>query len=70
MQRRFESERRFQAVMPLLQERIPAAALFAHSAELSGLRARPPRSGCRNACSTHPKRRRPKSSCCRTAATT
>ncbi|MEN9427546.1 MAG: hypothetical protein RLZZ220_1895 [Pseudomonadota bacterium] len=40
MQRRFESERRFQAVMPLLQERIPrAAALFAHSVELSGLRA-------------------------------
>lgn len=41
MQRRFESERLFQAVMPLLQERAPrAAGLFSHAAELSGLRAR------------------------------
>ncbi len=41
IQRRFESERLFQAVMPLLQERVPrAAGLFSHAAELSGLRAR------------------------------
>jgi cyclic beta-1,2-glucan synthetase len=36
MQRRFESDRQFQAVMPLLQERIPkVTALFAHTAFLS-----------------------------------
>ena len=41
MQRRFESERLFQAVMPLLQERIPrASGLFSHAAELSGLHSR------------------------------
>ncbi|NMG29661.1 cyclic beta 1-2 glucan synthetase [Aromatoleum evansii] len=40
MQRRFESDRLFQAVMLLLQERIPkAAALFAHTAQLSDVRA-------------------------------
>ena len=36
MQRRFESDRLFQAIMLLLQERIPkATALFAHTAELA-----------------------------------
>ena len=36
MQRRFESDRLFQAVMPLLQERIPkATALFAQTSQLS-----------------------------------
>lgn len=41
MQRRFESERSFQAVMLLLQERIPrATVLFSHSAEISELRSR------------------------------
>ncbi|MFA6312666.1 MAG: glucoamylase family protein [Sterolibacterium sp.] len=40
MQRRFESDRFFQAVMLLLQERIPkATALFAHTAQLSSMRA-------------------------------
>ncbi len=40
MQRRFESDRLFQAVMLLLQERIPkATALFAHTAHLSDVRA-------------------------------
>ncbi|MDP3539492.1 MAG: glucoamylase family protein [Azonexus sp.] len=40
MQRRFESERLFQAVMLLLQERIPkATSLFAHTAQLSEVRA-------------------------------
>lgn len=40
MQRRFESERLFQAIMPLLQERIPkATALFPHTAQLSEVRA-------------------------------
>lgn len=39
MQRRFESERRFQAVMLLLQERVPkATSLFAHTAQLSEVR--------------------------------
>ena len=42
MQRRFESDRRFQAVMLLLQERIPrASALFAHTARLSDASATP-----------------------------
>ena len=42
MQRRFESDRLFQASMLLLQERIPkATALFSHSAELVELRATP-----------------------------
>ncbi len=42
MQRRFESDRLFQASMLLLQERIPkATALFAHTAELVELRATP-----------------------------
>lgn len=36
MQRRFESDRLFQAVMPLLQERIPkTTSLFTHTAQLS-----------------------------------
>ena len=40
MQRRFASERQFQAVMLLLQERIPkATSLFAHTAQLSEVRA-------------------------------
>jgi cellobiose phosphorylase len=40
MQRRFESDRLFQSVMPLLQERIPkATALFSHTAQLSDVRA-------------------------------
>jgi cellobiose phosphorylase len=40
MQRRFESDRLFQAVMLLLQERIPkATALFSHTSELSGIHA-------------------------------
>ncbi|MCK9984217.1 MAG: cyclic beta-1,2-glucan synthetase [Azoarcus sp.] len=40
MQRRFESDRLFQAIMLLLQERIPkATALFAHTAQLSEVRA-------------------------------
>ncbi|MCK9387210.1 MAG: cyclic beta 1-2 glucan synthetase [Sulfuritalea sp.] len=40
MQRRFESDRLFQAVMLLLQERIPrATALFAHTAQLSEVHA-------------------------------
>jgi hypothetical protein len=40
MQRRFESDRLFQAIMLLLQERIPkATALFAHTAQLSDVRA-------------------------------
>jgi cyclic beta-1,2-glucan synthetase len=40
MQRRFESDRLFQAVMLLLQERIPkATALFSHTANLSDVRA-------------------------------
>lgn len=40
MQRRFESDRLFQAVMLLLQERIPkATALFAHTAQLSSVRS-------------------------------
>jgi cellobiose phosphorylase len=39
MQRRFESDRLFQAVMLLLQERIPKAmTLFSHTAELSAVR--------------------------------
>ena len=42
MQARFESDPQFQAVMPLLQERIPkAAALFAHTAQLSEARSAP-----------------------------
>jgi cellobiose phosphorylase len=42
MQRRFESERLFQAVMLLLQERVPkATALFSHTAQLSEVRAAP-----------------------------
>jgi len=41
MQRRFESDRLFQAVMLLLQERIPkATALFSHSDQLSDVRPR------------------------------
>jgi cyclic beta-1,2-glucan synthetase len=41
MQRRFESDRLFQAVMPLLQERIPkVSGVFSHAAELSGLHSR------------------------------
>jgi cyclic beta-1,2-glucan synthetase len=41
MQRRFESERLFQSVMLLLQERIPkATALFPHTAQLSDVRSR------------------------------
>ena len=40
MQRRFESDRLFQAIMLLLQERIPkATALFSHTAQLSGVRS-------------------------------
>ena len=40
MQRRFESEPLFQAVMLLLQERIPkATALFPHTAQLSAVRS-------------------------------
>ena len=40
MQRRFAAERLFQAVMLLLQERIPkATSLFAHTAQLSEVRA-------------------------------
>ena len=43
MQRRFESERRFQAVILLLQERIPKeTTLFAHTAELSEMRSTSP----------------------------
>ena len=39
MQRRFEAERRFQAVMLLLQERVPkATSLFDHTAQLSEVR--------------------------------
>ena len=42
MQRRFESEPLFQAVMLLLQERIPrATALFPHTAQLSEVRSTP-----------------------------
>ncbi len=40
MQRRFESEPLFQAIMLLLQERIPrTAALFTHTAQLSAVRS-------------------------------
>ncbi len=40
MQRRFESDRLFQAVMLLLQERIPkATSLFSHTAQLADMRA-------------------------------
>jgi cyclic beta-1,2-glucan synthetase len=40
MQRRFESDRLFQAVMLLLQERVPrATALFSHTAQLSDVRS-------------------------------
>ncbi len=40
MQRRFESDRQFQAIMPLLQERIPKATdLFSHTAQLSEVHA-------------------------------
>ncbi len=40
MQRRFESDRLFQSIMLLLQERIPkATALFPHTAQLSDVRA-------------------------------
>ena len=42
MQRRFESDRLFQAVMPLLQERVPkATALFAQTAQLSSVQSAP-----------------------------
>ena len=42
MQRRFESDPQFQAVMPLLQERIPrATALFTHTAQLSEVQSTP-----------------------------
>jgi cyclic beta-1,2-glucan synthetase len=42
MQRRFASERLFQSVMPLLQERIPkACALFTHTATRSEIRTSP-----------------------------
>jgi len=42
MQRRFAAERQFQAVMLLLQERIPkSSALFTHTDELLGTRAPP-----------------------------
>jgi cellobiose phosphorylase len=42
MQRRFESDPQFQAVMPLLQERIPkASVLFSHTAELSEMHSTP-----------------------------
>lgn len=41
MQRRFEADCQFQAIMLLLQERIPkATTLFSHAAELSELRTR------------------------------
>ncbi|MDR3394982.1 MAG: glucoamylase family protein, partial [Parasulfuritortus sp.] len=40
MQRRFESDRLFQAIMLLLQERIPkATALFSHTAQLTAVHA-------------------------------
>jgi cellobiose phosphorylase len=40
MQRRFEADRQFQAVMPLLQERIPkASAVFTRKLQLSDLRS-------------------------------
>jgi cyclic beta-1,2-glucan synthetase len=40
MQRRFASDRLFQAVMLLLQERVPrATALFSHTAQLSDVRS-------------------------------
>ncbi len=40
MQKRFESERMFQAIMPLLQERIPrATTLFSHTMQLYGDRS-------------------------------
>jgi len=40
MQRRFEADRQFQAVMLLLQERIPkATTLFSHTAQLADMRA-------------------------------
>ncbi|MHB8354851.1 MAG: glucoamylase family protein, partial [Burkholderiales bacterium] len=40
MQRRFESERMFQAIMPLLQERIPkATTLLSHAVQLSEIRS-------------------------------
>jgi cellobiose phosphorylase len=42
MQRRFESDPQFQAVMPLLQERIPkASVLFSYTAELSEMHSTP-----------------------------
>ncbi|MBK8121855.1 MAG: cyclic beta 1-2 glucan synthetase [Sulfuritalea sp.] len=42
MQRRFESDRLFQAVMLLLQERVPkATALYAHTAEVAAARSMP-----------------------------
>jgi len=42
MQRRFESDRRFQATLLLLQERIPrASTLFALTAQLEGARSQP-----------------------------
>lgn len=42
MQKRFESERMFQSVMLLLQERIPkATALFTHTAQISEVSAAP-----------------------------
>lgn len=43
MQRRFESDRLFQAVMLLLQERVPkSVALFSHTGQLSEVRAAAP----------------------------
>jgi cyclic beta-1,2-glucan synthetase len=71
MQRRFESDRLFQAVMLLLQERIPKATSCFRTPPTSPMRARcrSPRR-CRFASSAVRIRRHPKCSCCRTAATT
>lgn len=71
MQRRFVADRLFQAVLLLLQERIPkATTLFAHTAELADVRlGRKPKY--RPSASSPPRiRRYRKFSCYRMAATT
>ena len=71
MQRRFEADPQLQATLLLLQERIPKAVAFhPHTADRAELR---PTFGAAEAplrLITTPTRRRPRCSCCPTAATT
>ena len=71
MQRRFESDRLFQAVMLLLQEKIPkATALFSRTARLSDVRSTSVGADMPIRVFSSPDTPIPRCSCCRTAATT